>query len=98
IEHAAKASRLNGLRVTSGTPFTGDGPLLTTVSPNGDGLRDQAVVHFRLVSPGTVSLQVTVCRKHPIRVSTTEASLVRADISSYGPLRRPRSPRPTGCS
>jgi hypothetical protein len=44
------------------------------VSPNGDGLRDQAVVHFRLEDPATVSLQVLICRKHPSTVSTAEAS------------------------
>jgi hypothetical protein len=44
------------------------------VSPNGDGLRDQAVVHFRLTTPATVSLQATICRKHPTAVSTTQTS------------------------
>src|SRR6187455_1552801 len=29
-------------------PFAGDGPLLTTITPNGDGLRDSADIHFTL--------------------------------------------------
>ena len=47
------------LRVTNGsTPYLGDWRLLTTVSPNRDGFRDVAVVHFRLQRPATVRLEV----------------------------------------
>ncbi|HET7856427.1 MAG TPA: N,N-dimethylformamidase beta subunit family domain-containing protein [Gaiellaceae bacterium] len=49
---------LHGLRVESGPPFAGDRRLLATVSPNGDGLRDQAVVRFRLDRPATVRMDV----------------------------------------
>jgi hypothetical protein len=53
------APQLLGLRVDNGsTPFAGDRRLLTTVSPNGDGFRDRAVVHFRLGAPATVRLDV----------------------------------------
>lgn len=75
IEQAAKPRLLSNLRVTSGTPFAGDRPLLATVSPNGDGLRDEAVVRFRLASPATVFLRVMVCRKHPTVVLETQRSL-----------------------
>jgi hypothetical protein len=74
IEQAARPRRLAGLRVTTGTPFAGDSRLLATVSPNGDGLRDQAVVHFRLASPATVFLRVMICRKHPTTLLTTQTS------------------------
>jgi hypothetical protein len=74
IERAASVRRLSGLRVTTLTPFTGDRPLLATVSPNGDGLRDQAVVRFRLAAPATVFLRVMICRKHPTTVLTTQTS------------------------
>jgi hypothetical protein len=48
---------LAGLRVDSGpTRFAGDGRLLATVSPNGDGVRDRAVVRFRLDRAATVRL------------------------------------------
>src|SRR3979490_1690605 len=50
---------LRGLRVTNGsTPFFGDGRLLGTVSPNGDGFRDAAHLYFRLTAPARVSVQV----------------------------------------
>ena len=50
---------LHDLRVTDGSaPFGGDGRLLTTVSPNGDGLRDRAVVTFRLDAAALVRMEV----------------------------------------
>jgi hypothetical protein len=55
----AAPAQLTGLRVTNGSaPFAGDRPSLTTVSPNRDGFRDAAIVHFRLARPATVRLQV----------------------------------------
>src|SRR5581483_11343207 len=52
-------ARLLGLRVTDGdAPYAGDTPLLATVSPNGDGYRDTAHVHFTLVEPARVTLAV----------------------------------------
>jgi N,N-dimethylformamidase beta subunit-like, C-terminal len=74
IERAAGPRRISDLRVTTPTPFAGDRRLLATVSPNGDGLRDQAVVRFRLASPATVFLRVMICRKHPTTVLTTQTS------------------------
>jgi hypothetical protein len=51
--------RLLALTVSNGdTPFAGDDSRLTTVSPNGDGFRDRAVVHLRLDRPALVELQV----------------------------------------
>jgi hypothetical protein len=50
---------LQDLHVTNGSaPFAGDRRLLTTVSPNGDGFRDTAIVHFRLTEPARVRLDV----------------------------------------
>jgi hypothetical protein len=55
---AASGPGLADLRVTNGsTPFAGDHRLLTTVSPNGDGFRDVAVVHFRLTKPARVLVE-----------------------------------------
>lgn len=55
----APGPQLLDLRVTNGSaPFAGDRPLLTTVSPNDDGFRDVAVVHFRLTRPAVVALSV----------------------------------------
>ncbi len=51
--------RLLGLRVSNGgTPFAGDTPQLTTISPNRDGFRDRALIRFKLESAGTVDVQV----------------------------------------
>jgi N,N-dimethylformamidase beta subunit-like protein len=51
--------RLLGLAVSNGGhPFAGDTRELATVSPNGDGLRDHAYFHFRLLRPAIVQTQV----------------------------------------
>jgi hypothetical protein len=52
------------LRVTSSPWEEGDSRLLTTISPNGDGVRDKAVVHFELNQPTTVTMTVMACSKH----------------------------------
>jgi hypothetical protein len=49
----ARASGSSGLVTwisvsNGGSLFQGDNRLLTTVSPNGDGFRDKAVIHFAL--------------------------------------------------
>jgi len=50
--------QLLNMRVANGSgPFAGDRQLLTTVSPNRDGFRDAAVVHFRLTRPGRVVME-----------------------------------------
>src|SRR5438876_7642157 len=55
----ALSPTLQDLHVTNGSvPFAGDRRLLTTVSPNGDGFRDAAFVHFRLTRPGRVTMDV----------------------------------------
>src|SRR6266550_4308739 len=55
----APAPKLLDLRVSNGsTPYAGDRPMLTTVSPNGDGFRDRAVVGFGLTKSATVELDV----------------------------------------
>ena len=52
-------ARLDQLRISSNSPpFEGDGPLLATLSPNGDGFRDYARIHFDLTEPAAVTLDV----------------------------------------
>src|SRR5712691_9483478 len=41
-----------------GRPFAADGPMLTTISPNGDGFRDRASIHFTLTAPALVQLEI----------------------------------------
>ena len=58
------APTATGIVVTNGsTPFAGDGPLLATVSPNGDGFRDRAIVRFRLDEPARVRLDAVVTQQ-----------------------------------
>jgi hypothetical protein len=65
------APQLLHMRADNGsTPFAGDGPLLTTVSPNGDGFRDHADVTFELDEPATVTMDVTRTVKVPKVVYT----------------------------
>ena len=86
--------RLDDLGITSGRPFSGDRRLLATVSPNGDGLRDRAVVRFRLEHRARVVLRVIVCGKHPRAIRTIGASLGRGRHSLvWAP--RPRLPART---
>jgi N,N-dimethylformamidase beta subunit-like, C-terminal len=56
---ATPSPALLDLHVSNGSVrFAGDRPLLTTVSPNGDGFRDSATVRFRLTRPAQVQLEV----------------------------------------
>ena len=57
------------------SPFAGDRGLLTTISPNGDGFRDRALIHVRLTSAATVRFQVTKTRLRPEPVFTSTAHL-----------------------
>lgn len=60
------APRLERLSASNGgRPFAGDSPLLTTISPNGDGLRDRAAISFTLSEPGTVTLDVSRTVREP---------------------------------
>jgi N,N-dimethylformamidase beta subunit-like protein len=55
----SRPALLDQLRVSNGgTPFAGDGRLLTTVTPNGDGYRDRVQIHFRLTEYAHVTLDV----------------------------------------
>jgi hypothetical protein len=72
---AGSPVQLTDLRVSNGsTPFAGDRRLLTTVSPNLDGFRDAAIVHFRLSRPATVLLDVVATNM--LRAGKTDTSAV----------------------
>src|SRR5919201_4635994 len=59
IAASAPGPRLVDIHVSDGSvAYAGDRRLLTTVSPNGDGFRDAAIVHFRLTGPARVRLDV----------------------------------------
>jgi len=66
---------LQDISVTNGSiPFAGDRALLTTVSPNGDGFRDAAIVHFRLTAAARVQLDVVATNL--VRAGQTGTSAV----------------------
>ena len=75
----AGSGGLHDLRVTNGSQrYAGDNRLLTTVSPNGDGFRDRAIVSFRLRSGATVRMDVLrTDTLHPGRATTTIWSTTR---------------------
>ena len=63
--------RLLGLRISNGgTPFAGDTPQLATISPNGDGFRDRALIRFKLDRAGTVEIRIVATDEahRPVRV------------------------------
>jgi hypothetical protein len=62
--------RLLSLAVSNaGRPFAGDGPRLTTISPNRDGFRDRATIRFSLDRPARLDLQVVATAEahRPVR-------------------------------
>jgi hypothetical protein len=62
--------RLLGLRISNGgTPFAGDTPWLATVSPNGDGFRNRALIRFKLDRSARVEVLVvaTAGLRAPVR-------------------------------
>jgi hypothetical protein len=84
----APAPRLVDIRVSDGSaPFAGDRRLLTTVSPNGDGFRDTAVVHFRLTRAATVRLDVVATEM--VRAGETATQVVWTTTRTFpaGPGR-----------
>jgi hypothetical protein len=87
VESSAPAQpgppRLLGLRISNGgTPFAGDTPWLATVSPNGDGFRDRALIRFKLDRPATVRVRI---------VATDE---VRRPVQTIWSTRRRLAPGP----
>jgi len=70
------APTLVNLRVGNGNrPYAGDGRYLTTVTPNGDGLRDRAIVRFRLRETAQVTLDATRTKTSPQPVFTLTQTL-----------------------
>ena len=59
----------------SRTPFLGDGKRLTTISPNGDGLRESAKISFILSERARVRMEVTRTVSAPEIVYQLEANL-----------------------
>jgi N,N-dimethylformamidase beta subunit-like, C-terminal len=85
---------LHDLRVSNGdTPFQGDRRLLTTVSPNGDGFRDTAIVSFQLDRAATVRMDAV--RTDTIREKRPASQIVWAKTVKLEPGRHRLVWRPT---
>src|ERR671922_1509670 len=81
---SSPAPQLLGLHVSDGSrPFAGDRTLLTTVSPNGDGFRDRAIVSFRLARPATVKLDVVATQM--VRAGKTGTTIVWSTTRTFAP-------------
>lgn len=76
IFDAEGGPRLGNLRVTSIPWDVGDRRLLATTSPNGDGIRDGAVVRFHLDQPIALTMTVMACSKHSQVVAVEKADLL----------------------
>jgi hypothetical protein len=75
---AARQPTLHGLQVESRPRFAGDRRLLATVTPNRDGVRDRAIVRFRLDRAATVRMDVMrTDTLHPGRTSRTIFTVTR---------------------
>ena len=89
------APQLLQLRADNGsTRFAGDGPLLTTISPNGDGFRDKADITFNLHEQATVTMDVTRTVKVPKVIYTLTATFGRGPHTMTwlpGPNVNPRT-------
>jgi hypothetical protein len=67
---------LGDVRVDApGPPFAGDDRLLTTISPNGDGLRDTATISFTLSEPAHVTLEIGRTTRRVVPIYTRSVSL-----------------------
>ncbi len=65
----SRPALLDRLRVSNGgSPFAGDGPFLTTVSPNDDGFRDNVQIHFELREFARVTLDVQRTAAEPTTI------------------------------
>src|SRR5438093_661637 len=68
---------VGSLTVSNGAaPFAGDTRRLTTISPNGDGLRDAAAVRFSLSSAAGVHVEIAreAPAPHVVYTTTVDAS------------------------
>lgn len=83
------APRITGVSVSNGSaPYAGDRRLLTTISPNGDGLRDRAAISFRLSEPAHVTLKLARTTTAPVSVYTRQGHFARGRHTLFWSPRR----------
>ena len=67
----------------TGKAYAGDRPLLATISPNGDGFRDQAAISFRLSEPARVHLTISKTLRRPTLVYVRGRDFTRGRHTVY---------------
>src|SRR2546430_13894211 len=95
---AVAPPRLLGLSVSNGGhPFVGDTRQLATVSPNGDGFRDRAIVRFPLDRAASLRMQVVATgqARGRGRVVRRAGRALTAGPPRLGWGPRPAAPGPT---
>ncbi len=86
VPHVQPTPRLLDLSVGNGSaPFAGDRRLLTTVTPNGDGLRDRAVVSFVLT--GAARVRMEAVSTDSVKRSAPLAQTIWSETFKLGPGR-----------
>src|SRR5512133_1329540 len=100
VESSAPAQpgppRLLGLRISNGgTPFAGDTPWLATVSPNGDGFRDRALIRFKLDRPATVEIRAVATAELQRPVKTVWSVRRRLAAGPHVIAWRPKQSTPS---
>jgi hypothetical protein len=87
--------KLLGLRISNGgTPFAGDTPWLATVSPNGDGFRDRALIRFKLDRPATVEIRAVATDEVRRPVQTVWSTRRRLAQGAHVIVWRPKRTTP----
>src|SRR5512146_2416167 len=86
---------LLGLRISNGgTPFAGDTPWLATVSPNGDGFRDRALIRFKLDRGAMVEIRAVATDEVRRPVQTVWSTRVRLAPGAHVVAWRPKRATP----
>lgn len=81
--------RITGVSVSNGgARYAGDRRLLTTISPNGDGLRDRAAIAFRLSEPAYVTLRLARTTDAPVPIYTRRGYFGRGRHTLFWSPRR----------
>ena len=75
IDRTAPAVTTITARNRSRLPFQGDNKRFTTISPNGDKLRESAKIHFRLNERARVHFEVTTTISSPVTIYELTANL-----------------------
>lgn len=92
-KHDSVAPAITDLQVSNGgRPWKGDKALFTTISPNGDGLRDRAAIRFKLSESATVTLVMARTRRYATPIYSAEYKLGAGSNTLYWEPETPLEP------